>query len=68
MGTRGWIGPPWVLMLTPNCRPSKSFSVQELDLESDTCGGGGDVRPHREATGPLQGKGRPLLTTIPKPR
>lgn len=26
VGTHGWVGPSWVLMLTPNCRPSESFS------------------------------------------
>lgn len=31
-GMRRWLGPSWVLMLAPNCKPSHSFSVQELDL------------------------------------
>lgn len=28
----GWVEPSRVLMLTPNCKPSRLFSVQELDL------------------------------------
>lgn len=31
-GTHGWAGPLWVVMLTPKCKPSKSFSVQEVTL------------------------------------
>lgn len=57
-------------MLTPSCRPSKSFSVQELDLESDTRGGGGDMNRANsdlsEGLRPHQSGSRCLLTQKPR--